>query len=135
VPDLVSPLVAYYSMEIGLESGMPTYSGGLGVLAGDTIRSAADLEGVTGWSIGDRVEACLEPQPGMDTCHAAELYKKLEEKVLPCFYKDRDRFIEIMRHAIALNGAFFNTQRMVAQYLHDAYRLGQAPMPQNHGST
>lgn len=30
-------------MEIGLESGMPTYSGGLGVLAGDTIRAAADL--------------------------------------------------------------------------------------------
>ena len=38
------PFVAYFSMEIGLESGMPTYSGGLGVLAGDTIRSAADLE-------------------------------------------------------------------------------------------
>ena len=38
------PRVAYFSMEIGLESGMPTYSGGLGVLAGDTIRSAADLE-------------------------------------------------------------------------------------------
>ena len=42
--DRVSPLVAYFSMEIGLESGMPTYSGGLGVLAGDTIRSAADLD-------------------------------------------------------------------------------------------
>ena len=38
------PLVAYFSMEIGLESGMPTYSGGLGVLGGDTIRSAADLD-------------------------------------------------------------------------------------------
>jgi len=38
------PLVAYFSMEIGLESGIPTYSGGLGVLAGDTIRSAADLD-------------------------------------------------------------------------------------------
>lgn len=38
------PFVAYFSMEIGLESVMPTYSGGLGVLAGDTIRSAADLE-------------------------------------------------------------------------------------------
>ena len=38
-----SSLVAYFSMEIGLESGMPTYAGGLGVLAGDTIRSAADL--------------------------------------------------------------------------------------------
>ncbi len=92
------------------------------------------LEGVTGWSIGDRVEACMDPQPGMDACHAAELYRKLEEKVLPCFYKDRDRFIEIMRHAIALNGAFFNTQRMVSQYLHNAYRLGPAPMPQSHGS-
>jgi glycogen phosphorylase len=31
-------------MEIGLESGMPTYAGGLGVLAGDTVRSAADLD-------------------------------------------------------------------------------------------
>ena len=36
--------IAYFSMEIGLEVGMPTYSGGLGVLAGDTIRSAADLK-------------------------------------------------------------------------------------------
>jgi len=38
------PLVACFSMEIGLEPSIPTYSGGLGVLAGDTIRSAADLE-------------------------------------------------------------------------------------------
>ena len=36
--------VAYFSMEICLEQGIPTYSGGLGVLAGDTLRSAADLE-------------------------------------------------------------------------------------------
>ncbi len=36
--------IAYFSMEIALEPGMPTYSGGLGVLAGDTIRSAADLK-------------------------------------------------------------------------------------------
>ena len=35
--------IAYFSMEIALEAGMPTYSGGLGVLAGDTIRAAADL--------------------------------------------------------------------------------------------
>ncbi|MGQ9777978.1 MAG: hypothetical protein ACUVQ9_12320 [Thermodesulfobacteriota bacterium] len=35
--------IAYFSMEIGLEPGMPTYSGGLGMLAGDTIRAAADL--------------------------------------------------------------------------------------------
>src|SRR5260221_1353710 len=36
-------LVAYFSMEIALENAMPSYSGGLGVLAGDTIRAAADL--------------------------------------------------------------------------------------------
>ena len=36
-------LVAYLSMEIGLLPKMPTYSGGLGVLAGDTLRAAADL--------------------------------------------------------------------------------------------
>ena len=123
-------------MEASGTSGMKAAMNGvpsLSVLDGWWIEG--HLEGVTGWSIGDRVEACLEPQPGMDGCHAAELYRKLEEKVLPCFYKDRDRFIEIMRHAIALNGAFFNTQRMVAQYLHDAYRLGQAPMSQSHGST
>lgn len=36
--------IAYFSMEIALDTAMPTYSGGLGVLAADTIRSAADLE-------------------------------------------------------------------------------------------
>ena len=35
--------IAYFSMEIALESDIPTYSGGLGMLAGDTVRSAADL--------------------------------------------------------------------------------------------
>lgn len=35
--------VAYFSMEIAIHSSMPTYSGGLGVLAGDTLRSTADL--------------------------------------------------------------------------------------------
>src|SRR6202161_4915460 len=36
-------MVAYFSMEIAIAPEMPTYSGGLGVLAGDTMRSAADL--------------------------------------------------------------------------------------------
>jgi len=39
----VAPRIAYFSMEIALEPGLPTYSGGLGVLAGDMLRSAADL--------------------------------------------------------------------------------------------
>jgi len=38
------PRVAYFSMEIALRSEMPTYAGGLGMLAGDTLRSATDLD-------------------------------------------------------------------------------------------
>ena len=38
------PRVAYFSMEIALRNEIPTYSGGLGILAGDTMRSATDLD-------------------------------------------------------------------------------------------
>src|ERR1700761_7286799 len=40
--DLAERKVAYFSMEIALSKSLPTYSGGLGMLAGDTLRSAAD---------------------------------------------------------------------------------------------
>lgn len=39
-----SPRIAYFSMEVALRPEIHTYSGGLGILAGDTARSAADLE-------------------------------------------------------------------------------------------
>lgn len=41
--ELASRRLAYFSMEVGLDDRLPTYSGGLGVLAGDTLRSFADL--------------------------------------------------------------------------------------------
>jgi starch phosphorylase len=41
-PDLSTRRIAYFSMEIALSPALPTYSGGLGMLAGDTLRSAAD---------------------------------------------------------------------------------------------
>lgn len=40
---ITEPRIAYFSMEIGLRDDIPTYSGGLGILAGDTVKSAADL--------------------------------------------------------------------------------------------
>lgn len=40
---ITEPKIAYFSMEIGLRDEIPTYSGGLGILAGDTVKSAADL--------------------------------------------------------------------------------------------
>ena len=36
--------IAYFSMEVGLTNDIPTYAGGLGTLAGDAIRSSADLK-------------------------------------------------------------------------------------------
>src|ERR1700679_3586858 len=41
-PDLSTRRIAYFSMEIALSPALPTYSGGLGMLAGDTLRSAAE---------------------------------------------------------------------------------------------
>ncbi|MEP6689797.1 MAG: alpha-glucan family phosphorylase, partial [Gemmatimonadaceae bacterium] len=73
------------------------------------------LEGVTGWKIGQTNEP---DDPGAD---AADLYLKLERVILPLFYALPDAFAEVMRHAIAQNGSFFNTQRMVRQYVHNAY--------------
>ncbi len=77
------------------------------------------IEGVTGWSIGENGRGMgEEPDRSKD---AVSLYDKLEQIILPLFYHDRDRFIDVMRHAIALNGSFFNTQRMVQQYVLNAY--------------
>ncbi len=52
---------------------------------------------------------------------AASLYAKLERLILPLFYREPDKFAYVMRSAIALNGSFFNTQRMVEQYVRNAY--------------
>jgi glycogen phosphorylase len=39
----VPATIAYFSMDVAIDSDIPTYSGGLGILSGDTLRSAADL--------------------------------------------------------------------------------------------
>ena len=74
------------------------------------------IEGKTGWSIGEKGSADAPND-------AASLYSKLEEVIVPMFYHGRDRFIDVMLHGIALNGSFFNTQRMMQQYVLNAYFL------------
>jgi len=77
------------------------------------------IEGLTGWSIGGNSDqADGEAHRSKD---AESLYAKLENVILPLFYGDRDRFIEVMRFSIALNGSFFNTQRMMHEYVLKAY--------------
>jgi starch phosphorylase len=79
------------------------------------------IEGITGWAIGTNNHGITASDER--TSDAAALYDKLEQAILPLFYGDRQGFINVMRHAIALNGSFFNTQRMMQQYVVKAYFL------------
>src|SRR5690606_30880338 len=74
------------------------------------------FEGTTGWAIGD--DARLPQDPARDI---EELYLKLERTVLPMFYGMPYAYASVMRNAIALNGSHFNTQRMVLEYVQNAY--------------
>jgi starch phosphorylase len=91
-------------------NGVPSFS----ILDGWWIEG--HIEGVTGWSIGDTWEP--ESNPAKES---ASLYDKLELIILPMFYKQPAAFAKIMRSAIATNGSFFNAQRMVSQYMQNAY--------------
>lgn len=71
------------------------------------------IEGVTGWSIGG--------DNGDDASDALDLYRKLEQQIVPTFYERRTAWVRIMKQAIALNASFFNTHRMVRQYVDHAY--------------
>jgi glycogen phosphorylase len=78
------------------------------------------VEGVTGWAIGSH----SQPRSGPDgTRDAEDLYEQLERVILPLYYERPDEYVDVMRHAIALTGSFFNTHRMLQQYLTRAYFL------------
>jgi glycogen phosphorylase len=108
-------------MEASGTSGMKAALNGvpsLSILDGWWIEGC--IEGETGWAIGERQNG----ENGNDERSAkdgAALYNKLERTVIPLYYTNRDRFMDVMRHAISLNGSFFNTQRMVQQYVVKAY--------------
>jgi starch phosphorylase len=73
------------------------------------------VEGVTGWSIGDSSEPESDPSKEI-----ASLHDKLD-LIVPMFYEQSTAFTRVMRSAIALNGSFYNAQRMLFQYLENAY--------------
>jgi glycogen phosphorylase len=109
-------------MEASGTSGMKAALNGvpsLSILDGWWIEGC--IEGVTGWAIGVD-QRKLENHDSTEV-DAAALYDALEERVMPTYYQRPDDFFSIMRHVIALNGSFFNTQRMVQQYVLKAYRL------------
>ncbi|HXJ17658.1 MAG TPA: alpha-glucan family phosphorylase [Candidatus Polarisedimenticolia bacterium] len=74
------------------------------------------MEGVTGWDIG-RSEGISEDTESEQT----SLNDKLQSVIVPMFYRQPEAYGQVMRSTIALNGSFFNTQRMLSQYLRNAY--------------
>ena len=91
-------------------NGVPSLS----VLDGWWIEGCAD--DITGWAIDDGDSDALE---------AASLYDKLENKIAP-MYARPNAWARMQQHCIAMNGSFFNTDRMLGQYFANAY-FPQAP--------
>lgn len=75
-----------------------------------------NVEGVTGWAVGDTWEAESDPAREISS-----VYGKLEQVIMPLFYRRPDDYARVMRWAIAINGSYYNAQRMLGQYLTNAY--------------
>src|SRR5487761_696108 len=76
------------------------------------------IEGATGWAIAESDDEAEE---------ADSLYEKLENEILPLYYRYPEKWSQIMRMSLAINGSFFNTHRMLYQYVTNAYFPGQSP--------
>jgi glycogen phosphorylase len=96
-------------------NGVPSFS----VLDGWWIEGHG--EGITGWSIGE------DSRGDNPSAELASLYNKLGNVIAPLFYARPAGFAEIMRATIAFNGSFFNTHRMLNQYVQNAYGLELLP--------
>ena len=106
-------------MEASGTSGMKAALNGvpsLSVLDGWWIEGC--IEDTTGWAIGQNHR---HGHDAVDLSHDAEdLYCKLDH-VIDLYYNEYSKFCSTMLHSIALNGSFFNTQRMMQQYVLKAY--------------
>ena len=68
-------------------------------------------ENITGWAIEDAAD---------DQAESANLYAKLEKSVMP-LWQNKKAWARLRQHCIAMNGTFFNTHRMLGQYVSNAY--------------
>ncbi|MFW6340057.1 MAG: alpha-glucan family phosphorylase, partial [Wenzhouxiangella sp.] len=103
-------------LEASGTSGMKAALNGvlnLSVLDGWWIEAC--LEGITGWAIGS------DGGNGAARATAEDLYRKLEQTVLPLYHDDRDAWIVMMKQAISKIAPVFNTQRMMRRYACEAY--------------
>lgn len=96
-------------------------------------QTTADRKGLNGWAIGNGTQ--VDDPELQDQLDADSLYRLLEEEIIPCYY-ERDeeglprRWIEMMKASIKTIAPYFNTNRMVAEYVQKVYlQLENAPEP------
>jgi len=79
------------------------------------------IKDVTGWGIGPKPTDVIEDLEADNSVDANDLYNKLENEIIPMFYTNKQKWMNLVRHNIALNASFFNTHRMIQQYITNAY--------------
>ena len=97
---------------------------------GGAERRAVALSILDGWWI----EGCAEDVTGLGdrgrglttSAEASSLYDKLDQRIAPLYAKP-NAWARMQQHCIAMNGSFFNTDRMLGQYFSNAY-FPQAPV-------
>lgn len=94
-------------------NGVPSFS----VLDGWWVEGC--IEGITGWSLQEKVVGHRDSEKRVPD--AEQLYNKLESVIMPLYYNDPENFAAIRRSTISLNGSFFNTERMIREYIAKAY--------------
>lgn len=77
------------------------------------------IEGITGWSINGENNFGSEEETNEHDANS--LYEKLQEKIIPMYYQDKESYAQIMKQTIAINASYFNTHRMAKQYIVRSY--------------
>ena len=95
-------------------NGVPNFS----VLDGWWIEG--HIEGITGWAIGPPpVEG--DQELGRADEDLEDMYRKLEQIIIPLYFNDRKAWIKVMKNAIGKNAYYFNTHVMMRRYVTEAY--------------
>jgi starch phosphorylase len=118
--DLELALLMVAGVDIWLNTPLPPLE------ASGTSGMKAALNGVPSLSVMDGwwIEGCIEGVTGWSVEDAASLYEKLEHVVLPLYYGnsgDPRGWVRVMKGAIGINAAYFNSHRMMRRYATEAY--------------
>ncbi|MCS6957934.1 MAG: alpha-glucan family phosphorylase [Aquificaceae bacterium] len=81
------------------------------------------IEGVNGWGIGPK-PGWLDMSESKDEEDLEDMYGKLAYIIIPTYYKHRDEWVKLMKNSIATIAPYFNTHRMVSEYISKVYKIG-----------